>query len=542
MYNVGGQQGNVYTNDQGKGLATTIDTTSEEAVLLKLASDKIQKQKEENDGLNKAMTRISEKSPEFFYVFDQEMSKTKDTLTDELTTAVANGEIKGDVFSSTSPKAIEWRKKWDKFGQDAASTMQYKTWYEKTIQDINVNPDKYDPKSVSEAVNFLYDTPFEELIQGKKPLPTLRTKEPVANTFEAASKIDKIWKDANKGMLPPTVDQLVPLVFNYLQSPTSAIEAKSYAERYYSMKPADQAVYENIAIKSGFGKEAALAAFVAQEVSLINTPQPYDVTGTVAEALKEIETETSSRASSDGSVSSSTVQERIANPALPKTKAEYLVNRDFPHMMQDQNFVQDAGITEKDTTEQAKVKAIKYLETQIRESKGLKSSKETSVTLDAQQKKQRNLGMSEFLTEIRSASGIAQRDRLANLKGKGGNVWKGFTIGDGVTAMNPDGTVRGLVYLELKPDKALDNAELGKLPKVPGVLGFDTKAPEGRPFIGKAAAGDKETIYVAINVNEPNSASMLLRANFGDEAWESYDGAIAGDKTPKVSAAADALK
>lgn len=545
MLNVGGGQGNVYNNDQGRGLATTIDTTSEEAVLLKLAGEKIAKEKADKDGLNTAMTRISEKSPEFFYVFDQEMSKTKEKLVDELTTSVASGEIKGDVFTSTSPKAIEWRKKWDRFGQDAASTMQYKAWYDKTVQDINVNPDKYDPKSISEAVNFLYDTPFEELIQGKKPLPTLRTKEPVANTFEAATKIDKIWKEANKGMLPPTVDQLVPLVYNYLQSPTNEVEAKSYAERFYGMTPEDQTAYNNLAIKNGMGKDAGLAFFVAKEVSLINSPQPYDVTGMVAEALEQIETDTKTSKRDDGTYSRESMIEQIANPQLPKKKAEYYVNRDFAHMMQDENFVRSAAITQKDTTEQAKVKAIKYMETQIRESKGLKSSSGSSVSATGAAKKELVTAMSTFLDEIRSSSGFVQRGRLADLKGKGGNVWKGFTIGDGVTAVQ-DGQNTGVVYLELVPDKPMDSTGLKAFDSVTEPLNQkNPKVAEGRPFVAKAGPNDKPKVYVAVNVNEANSESLLLKANFGEDAFRVYDGAISGDRTtkaPKTSAAADALK
>lgn len=178
--------GTVYDNDQGKGLAVTLDSADYYRNLSALAQSKSAGAKAREAGA-KALT---EAAPEVKWApYINRVQQEYEGLLDEAARVMATKGV-DNIWASTDPEAQTLVKKFAKMKGVSTGINSLYADYQKRMEDINNNPDKYTQESIDAVLNFpdqLSGVTYEDIQRGSffedgkiKPvaLPDLKFKHP----------------------------------------------------------------------------------------------------------------------------------------------------------------------------------------------------------------------------------------------------------------------------------------------------------------------------------------------------------------------------
>lgn len=179
--------GTVYDNDQGKGLAVTLDTADYYRNLALIGQQKSAAAKAKEAGA-KALT---EAAPEVKWApYINRVQQEYENLLDESARVMAERGI-DNIWASTDPEAQRLVKNFARMKGVATGINSLYADYQKRMEDINNNPDKYTQESIDSVLNFpdqLSGVTYEDIQRGSimgedgkiKPvaIPGLKFKHP----------------------------------------------------------------------------------------------------------------------------------------------------------------------------------------------------------------------------------------------------------------------------------------------------------------------------------------------------------------------------
>lgn len=216
MYQVGGNQGQVYIGSEGQGVAEYLSmplTAAANAEVSKLNFNlKTQKKKEgeaDNDAYFTAMNNVK---AEGYYVDKQELAEKYNALANEGAEIMRGGVI--NPLRSADPKSIEFQKKLQALDQDAYTSKNTEKQYDIYRNQLATgDQSQWDKKSLAEAEAY-YSLPLSKRA-GKMP-PKLLKANPYANTTkvvtdrwnEYAKSYTAQGGQLTEGLIPKFVDNL----------------------------------------------------------------------------------------------------------------------------------------------------------------------------------------------------------------------------------------------------------------------------------------------------------------------------------------------
>lgn len=179
--------GTIYDNDQGKGLAVTLGTADYYRNLAALAQSKSARAEEKKAGAK----ALAEAAPEIKWApYINRVQQEYERLLDESAAVMASRGI-DNIWNSTDPEAQRLVKEFARMKGVAAGIDALYSDYQKRMEDINNNPDKYTQESIDAVLNFpdqLRGVTYEDIQRGSilgedgkiKPvaLPDLKFKHP----------------------------------------------------------------------------------------------------------------------------------------------------------------------------------------------------------------------------------------------------------------------------------------------------------------------------------------------------------------------------
>lgn len=180
---VGTNQGNVHRQRQGTGLATTLGPRSravEDFIRLDDAALAARKQAEQARAAKQqdARKKMLDFNPERWFKHEVDIRKMQEDWVNNGANIMNAGT---DPFSSTSPEAMQWRKRKDQIEAYAEASTQIKELHKQVQQKINGSEaDKYDPETIAQFQEY-FEKPIEEIVEKGILPPSLLQRKPSAN-------------------------------------------------------------------------------------------------------------------------------------------------------------------------------------------------------------------------------------------------------------------------------------------------------------------------------------------------------------------------
>lgn len=263
--------GTVYDNDQGKGLAVTLDTADFYKNLALLGQGKAKAAEDKQAGAK----ALAEAAPEVKWTpYINRVQEQYENLLDEAGKVMAQRGI-NNLWTSTDPEARRLVKEFSKMKGVSTGINSLYSDYQKRMEDINNNPDKYTEESIAEVVNFpdqLEGVTYEDIQRGSKltpdgeikpvALPDLKFKHPstLHDDFYIAGRNNLKSLAGDNGVVEP--QKIIDYTATYFLADEKNANLKAQQQIYRSLDP-----------ESGLAKrarsEARMAGFNANpEVGL----------------------------------------------------------------------------------------------------------------------------------------------------------------------------------------------------------------------------------------------------------------------------------
>lgn len=521
MYQVGGTQGESYRNEQGKGLATTLDPTTQGGSAfqanLKAEADK-------QAAIAKSLSTLQSSIPEYWSEMDGNLSKRKDALIDEFATYIAENNGK-DIMSSTDPKSIEYQKKWSEFVIDAKQSMQFKDWYKDNTNDARTAYDKYTPESVAAVVNFPYENDVNKLLKGEIPLPQLKLKAPASDMFSAVSTIAASVTPADPTQ-PPTAMDYVPSVATYLQSEKNKLDTKAFAETFAELPTEAQNMYCNDAVDVGLGntESAALVYFVASQAAERKQTAVFNDAEWSLSVASKAPTKKTTYSNESGGVTKSGMSLSVVNKdAYADTNARAAVATKWASIRRNPILLADAGITNGDDMSTQMNKMVEHLANKVKiqyKSESASGRAESEAYGNAQATKQEQ---DTWLARLRS--GVVEQSKMAaaELIGRGAKSSNGYVV-ENILQVNGHAVApNGVMFLKMATPAGTSSDDIANREPLADVPFEQLKTGVATGEVFKTVINGVEHKVMAINVNDRTYESSLMTMRFGQEKEKGYN-------------------
>lgn len=242
MYQVGTDAGYVHRQQQGTGLGTVIRQPGAEiGVAVDLAKERAalraKRNAEKEAAKNAALKKLGEK-PDWWYVHDSELKGDFTTVQQTGVDLIASGI--NDPFSSTDPRAVQFRKDFNRVQQLATSSSQLREQYTKLRTDIDgAGPDDFDDETIVQFQQF-YEQPLNKIVNdGLKP-PNLIKKRPYLDGFKFVGDNMATWAQGWNGNIP-TEAQTFDFVKALVNDPANRDRViRTYGSKLAQMDPEDR--------------------------------------------------------------------------------------------------------------------------------------------------------------------------------------------------------------------------------------------------------------------------------------------------------------
>jgi len=270
---VGTQIGGVYTNDQGKGLATTFPDSNlvEQAGQLKLAEEARQRA-DRKAGADKT----AEMAPKETWHFYQEAiaQRTQDLLKEGAQIMTATGS--DNLWSDPAEYAREWRAKFAAHNGAVNNIDQYQTQYENAINDIAVREDEYDPDYVNAVKLFPKTFSVDDLATGQVQFPVPKFSNP-GNLFSDffVAEGERYFNRLEPGE-PPNEDEIVQLMRTYFADPSKKANLDAAKQMYTQLPSKARTYFADVARRKGF--EEPWMAYAMHNFKGMGSTEDLDLT------------------------------------------------------------------------------------------------------------------------------------------------------------------------------------------------------------------------------------------------------------------------
>ena len=324
----GSNIGTVYDNDQGKGLAVTLDTADYYRNLSALAQSKSAKAKAKEAGA-KALT---EAAPEVKWApYINRVHQEYEGLLDEAARVMADRGV-DNIWNSTDPEAQGLVKKFAQMKGVTTGINSLYSDYQKRMEDINNNPDKYTQESIDEVLNFpdqLSGVTYENIQAGSfltkdgkiKPvaLPDLKFKHPstLHDDFYIAGQKNLKALAGENGVVDPS--KIRDYSANYFLAEENAPNLRAQRQIYDGL-PANSemakiARSEARAAGMGDNPEVGLAIY---NMKMALSPDAPDI---AREVIKM---------ASEAPMKENSFEKEDASGKVVKSQREFLTNPEYP--------------------------------------------------------------------------------------------------------------------------------------------------------------------------------------------------------------------
>lgn len=332
--------GTVYDNDQGKGLAVTLDTADYYRNLALIGQQKSASAKAKEAGA-KALT---EAAPEVKWApYINRVQQEYENLLDESAKVMAERGI-DNLWASTDPEALELVKSFARLKGVSTGINSLYSDYQKRMEDINNNPDKYTEESIDAVLNFpdqLSGVTYEDIQRGSimgedgkiKPvaIPDLKFKHPstLHDDFYIAGQKSLRALAGENGVVDP--GKIANYTANYFLAEEKRPNLRAQRQIYDSLEPDSETakIARSEARAAGLGDnpEIGLAIY---NMKMALSPDTPDIGKVVIKMADEAPMKESSLEREDisGKVTK-TLSEILKNPDYPRERARsyLLANR-----------------------------------------------------------------------------------------------------------------------------------------------------------------------------------------------------------------------
>jgi hypothetical protein len=358
---VGTNIGRAYDGRQGVQFATTFNTPlADQEAAQRMADEKALKDAHDN-----AMRRLYEKTPEWWVAVDNYMSNRNSKLLDDAAGWMTSNP-KGDIFTSSDTKAVDWRKAWTEFNADAKQSMQLRDTDIKNRTAVTDHQDKYDTGSTVEVLNFPYDVDPKKLLGGEVQIPVLKFKEPQADTYKFLLDSLKEYENGKNDMMPLSLDRAIDYMTAGLDSPNNEIVRSALAQQFKQL-PADiQTQYIAMGERNVPGKQGELAgivAYAADQMTKLKAPPSIDIEASLTDIAAKAPTAKSTKETGGYEESTTTEKEYLADKDYSRKRAEGFVDANYYILDAPEYamFRRNAGIDDTQPYSNRRATAINYM-------------------------------------------------------------------------------------------------------------------------------------------------------------------------------------
>jgi hypothetical protein len=272
------QNPNVYTNDQGKGLATTFQTTAWAQLAL---------QNRRAEGAARAQQRKSsiDKMTEFkpqdvWHYFSADAQKAFEGWVQSGAEIMADQGI-SDLWSSPNPEAIKWQLQGARLKQAQSNISQAQKNYEEAIKDIGTRGDKYSEEYIQAVKDFPVNTSFDKIVSGEFNFPVAKFNDPGSiyqNFF--VQGINEL-KGATDGDVVPD-GQFVEKTKLFFAAPENKAEVRAAQQLFGDLPEPVQTEYKSLAERKGL--EFGWQAYMYDGLKKQYAPPTMDITASAVDA------------------------------------------------------------------------------------------------------------------------------------------------------------------------------------------------------------------------------------------------------------------
>lgn len=332
--------GTVYDNDQGKGLAVTLDTADYYKGLALIGQRKSAAAKAKEAGAK----ALVDAAPEVKWApYINRVHQEYEGLLDEAAKVMAERGI-DNIWASTDPEAQKLVKGFARMKGVTTGINSLYSDYQKRMEDINNNPDKYTEESINTVLNFpdqLSGVTYEDIQRGSvlgndgkiKPvaIPELKFKHPstLHDDFYIAGQKNLRALAGENGVVDS--GKIADYTANYFLAEENRPNLQAQRQIYDSLDPEGEmakiARSEARAAGLGDNPEVGLAIYNMKKAL---SPDAPDIAKEVIKMADEAPMKESSieREDTSGKVTK-TLNEVLKNPNYPRDRARsyLLANR-----------------------------------------------------------------------------------------------------------------------------------------------------------------------------------------------------------------------
>lgn len=213
--------GQVYTGQQGTGLATTLPYSK--AVELELARQG-EADKARAGERAKAMAELAKEPGEVWHFYTQERNKQWESWVEKGAGMMTQKGI-DNPWKTTDTDAIKWQLEGAQIKTATENVNQYKAAYDKAMESIKSGTGKdYDPAYIKAVESFPVRFSYEELASGQVIFPTARFKNP-SNYWNGFVRAGHTALKAEFGDVPVKKESIKAWVNGYFSDPGKSDDA-----------------------------------------------------------------------------------------------------------------------------------------------------------------------------------------------------------------------------------------------------------------------------------------------------------------------------